>query len=61
MSADAGADPNRSNSEVVNTPKKAREGIPGLLLMLLFGGHFRCPYERLEGTAETEETAETRS
>jgi hypothetical protein len=26
MSADAGADPNRSNSEVDNTPKKAREG-----------------------------------
>ena len=36
MSADAGADPNRSNSEVDNTPKKAREGNPGLLLMLLF-------------------------
>jgi hypothetical protein len=29
MSADAGTDSNRSNSEVDDTPKKAQEGIPG--------------------------------
>jgi hypothetical protein len=27
--------------------------------MLLFCGHFRCPWERLEGAAETDATAET--
>jgi len=32
---------------------------PDLLLMLLFFGHFRCPLERREGIAKTEETAET--
>jgi|HubBroStandDraft_4_1064222.scaffolds.fasta_scaffold833242_1 hypothetical protein len=33
----------------------------GFVTRVTFFEHFRCPLERLEGTAETEETAETRS
>jgi hypothetical protein len=32
---------------------------PGFVTHVTFFEHFRCPLERLEGTAETEETAET--
>jgi hypothetical protein len=31
----------------------------GFVTHVTFSGHFRCPLERREGIAETEETAET--
>jgi hypothetical protein len=31
----------------------------GFVTHVTFSGHFRCPQERLEGTAETDATAET--